>query len=47
VSSKENLIYAMFCFVSLYARTSFDLQEKMTEAFVANGARSDRTSPQR
>jgi hypothetical protein len=28
VSSKENLIYAMFCLESLYARTCLDLQEK-------------------
>jgi hypothetical protein len=34
VSFKENLIYAMLCFDSLYARTWADLQEKMIEAFV-------------
>jgi hypothetical protein len=45
VSSKENLIYAMFCFVSLYAHTCFDLQEKMTKAFVANGAQRPNQSP--
>jgi hypothetical protein len=35
----------MFCFVSLYARTCLDLQEKMTKAFVANGAQRPNQSP--